>query len=381
MKYTGSPRIAPTQLSHVRKTLRLLVDAWSTITWRQLAWTLPIGILIELLFVTVSHGFFLFLQASWAQRLTMYWESGWIHVFVAFFFLLCVVAADYAVRNGAPRFRTFVLAAVTAATLGASFDSLVRYFGLGWFDQPYVRWWWKPVHPISHFMWYLLIGGFFMFVYADMQRSRESAARLHAAVLRRARAARNVLQTRLQAMQARVEPQLLFDTLGRVKAAYRTDAGQGQRALDDLIAYLRMAMPQMHDSASTLGREIELIRSYVAVVAGNGSSRVRLTIDGIDDASRIPFPPSLLLPLVEHVIARAGPEEADHLHISVRTVRAQDRVQVTLGHGVKACAGQAESDVVRQAREHLRVLFDGQAHLGLRVQLDGINEIVIDVPR
>jgi hypothetical protein len=65
----------------------------------------------------------------------------------------------------------------------------------------------------------------------------------------------------------------------------------------------------------------------------------------------------------------------------VHAVRTQDRVQVTIGDGGKTFAAETESDVVRQAREHLRVLFDGQARLDLRARSDGSSEIVIDVPR
>ncbi len=41
---------------------------------------------------------------------------------------------------------------------------------------------------------------------------------------------------------------------------YRADAALGERMLDELIAYLRAAMPKMRDTSSTVGQEIELVR-------------------------------------------------------------------------------------------------------------------------
>jgi Histidine kinase len=364
---------------HVRKPWKFLLGAWRTITWRHIAWTVALGAAGELLFTTVSHAFTFFLQQGWIGRFEMLSDNFLFELVTAFFFLLSIVVADHAVRLGAPRFRSFVLAAVVAAFLGATYDSLVRYFVLGWFDQPFVRWWWKPVHPISHFMWYLLIGGFITFVYADLQRNRESAARLHAAVLRRTRAARDVLQTRLQAMQARIEPQFLFDTLGDVKSIYRQDLRQGQRTLDDLITYLRTAMPQMHDSASTLAREFDLIRSYVGIVTGRGGSPIRLAVDGNMDLSSIPFPPMLLLPLVQHAINEVRAVHVGDQLITLRALRFQDRLQVTIGYSGEAPVGDPESAPLREVREHLRALFDGRAMLTMRTRADA-REFVIDIP-
>jgi hypothetical protein len=50
-------------------------------------------------------------------------------------------------------------------------------------------------------------------------------------------------------MQARVEPPFLFNTLAQVKRLYEMDATLAQRMLDDLVAYLRAAMPHMRDTS------------------------------------------------------------------------------------------------------------------------------------
>ncbi len=373
------PGSGKTRRSGVWGALSFLLQAWRTITWRQIAWTAGLGLFAEVLFITVSHAFTMFLQKDWSARFAMIVNNAWSELATAFFFLLCIVAADHAVRRGALRIRSFALAALVAALLGAAFNSAVLY-ATGWFDQPFVRGWWKPVHPISHFLWYLLIGGFITFVYADLQRSRETAARLHAAMLRRTLAARDVLQTRLQAMQARVEPQFLFDTLARIREIYRRDAMAGQRTLDDLIAYLRTAMPQMHSSASTLAREVDLVRTYVAIVAACSDIRIRLTIDRDDGAGETPFPPMLLLPLVGHAVARCRLERTKDGEITLRLRRVGQKLEVSIGHGGTAFVGDAAGDAIRRTREHLGVLFDGGARIDLRSSTASGSEIVLELP-
>ena len=71
-------------------------------------------------------------------------------------------------------------------------------------------------------------------------------------------------------MQARVEPQFLFNTLAQVRQLYDSDAPLAGKMLDDLIAYLRAALPHLRESSSTLGKEAALARAYLDIV------RVRL---------------------------------------------------------------------------------------------------------
>lgn len=374
-----TPLAPPAEQREFRMSIAFLIEAWRTITWRHVAWTVALGVFGEVVFITVSHAFTMFLQRDWSGRFEQVYANLWSEMGTAFFFLLCIIGADHAVRRGAPRFRSFLIASIVAALLGAAFNSSINY-ATGWFDQPYVRWWWKPVHPISHFMWYLVIGGFIAFVYADLQRSRETAARLQAAVLRRTQAARDVLQTRLRAMQARVEPQFLFDTLSRVREIYERDPAKGQRTLDDLITYLRMAMPQMRDTASTLAREIDLVRTYVAILAGCSDNRIQLAIDADGDWTATPFPPMLLLPLVEHAIASSRLTRPEDGALTLGTARANGKLRVTVGHGGGAFSGDGESDAIAQVRGHLQTLFDADTHLELRTRVEGGTEIVMEIP-
>ena len=56
-------------------------------------------------------------------------------------------------------------------------------------------------------------------------------------------ARRRTLESRLQALQARVEPQFLFNTLAKVRdAVRRRSSGKAAEMLEDLIVYLRAAL-------------------------------------------------------------------------------------------------------------------------------------------
>jgi hypothetical protein len=92
--------------------------------------------------------------------------------------------------------------------------------------------------------WVYSVAGLLFAAYCQT-RDREIATirAARAAELERADSQRNIMASRLQVLQARVEPELFFDALGDVRRAYLRDPEAAGSLLDDLIAYLRAALP------------------------------------------------------------------------------------------------------------------------------------------
>lgn len=150
--------------------------------------------------------------------------------------------------------------------------------------------------------------------------------RLQASERERAAAQQQLSVSRLLALQARVEPQLLFDTLARIDAALaeENDDGRADRRLADLIGLLRAMQPSAHARASTLAREVALIEAYARVSAEVGLQPGWLSFDITPDAARAAFAPLVLLPLMRRLAAVptwrwhvAATRDAARLHIAV----------------------------------------------------------------
>jgi hypothetical protein len=114
----------------------------------------------------------------------------------------------------------------------------------------------------------------------------------------RATVERATVAARLKVMQARVEPELLFGALSDVRELYLCDRHGAEALLDDLIGYLRAALPQMRSDSSTLGREAALAVAYARVLPAARRGELRASSHVPDDAKDLPFPPMVLLPLV-----------------------------------------------------------------------------------
>ena len=114
--------------------------------------------------------------------------------------------------------------------------------------------------------------------------------------------ARTSLQARLSALQAQVEPHFLFNTLANLKYLIRTDQQAAQDMLDHLVGYLQNAVPDMRSVSSTLGREMDLVRDYLAVMRIRMGARLRFAVEVAEDLRSLPFPPAMLISLVENAV-------------------------------------------------------------------------------
>jgi len=128
----------------------------------------------------------------------------------------------------------------------------------------------------------------------------------HASALNAARRERELertsLQARLSALQAQVEPHFLFNTLANLKYLIRTDQMAAQEMLDHLVGYLQNAMPDMRSVSSTLGREMDLVSDYLAVMRIRMGTRLRYAVEVAEELRSLPFPPAMLISLAENAV-------------------------------------------------------------------------------
>jgi hypothetical protein len=304
-----------------------------------------------------------------------------------------IVIADRAVEEGVPRRCAYVAAAVGGCLLGALIAEPLFAAWHAWMmpaQWPDSRAWlhgkaaWVffPLFDLTH---WLLIGGAAVFLYANRRAAYQTQLRLRAAELDRIRHSRRALESRLQAMQARVEPRFLFNTLAQVGRLFERDPARAGRMLDDLIAYLRAAMPRMRDTSSTVGQEVDLARAYLDIVGLRRDGRVAVTIDVSPEARRVRMPPMLLLPLLDHPAAGEAPMAAAgaSVHLEAAVVPG-GRLRLTLVDRGAQVVSATEGDAVAAIRQRLGVLYGGEAALDLRATAESATVAatvaVLDLP-
>jgi LytS/YehU family sensor histidine kinase len=91
---------------------------------------------------------------------------------------------------------------------------------------------------------------------AAIVRQKEAFARNQklAFELERSELERQALDARLHLLQAQVAPHFLFNTLANVQALVDAGSPHASTVLQSLVAYLRAAVPLLHEPAATIER-------------------------------------------------------------------------------------------------------------------------------
>jgi hypothetical protein len=296
--------------------------------------------------------------------------EGVIHVWLDYFGecllmgvpILITVTAVEILAPGRPRILAVpVVAAAIAAGATAGALLLIPYYELpaeSAFDERFV----------SDVVYWTLIAGGIVLIYAMQQRAAAAAAAAHAARVQQVALGKQMLEAQLQVMRAQIEPHFLFNTLANVKRLAQTDVPASLGMLDNLTRYLRAALPRMREERTTLGQEADLVQAYLEVLAIRMGPRLRFSIVVPPSLRDEPFPPMLLLTLVENAV-KHGLDPSPHG--GSITVRAEDAshgcvVRVAdsgLGFGGAVSGGTGVG--LANARARLAALYGDDASLEL----------------
>jgi hypothetical protein len=196
------------------------------------------------------------------------------------------------------------------------------------------------------------------------EKNARDRERLMRAEAERHQLEKNILEAKLQLMQAQVEPHFLFNTLANVQHLVETDPPEAFRVLDSLIKYLRAALPQMRESTTNLGREIDMARAFLEINRVRMGTRLDFAIDVPDGLKQHAFPPMMLISLVENAVKHGVDPCCECGTITIRAREDEGRLRVSVedtGEGItpKKGGGVGLSNI----RERLKALYGTSARL------------------
>ncbi|MEO8103346.1 MAG: histidine kinase [Betaproteobacteria bacterium] len=200
---------------------------------------------------------------------------------------------------------------------------------------------------------------------------REQAARAAAEVARadahRHELEKQVLEARLKLMQAQIEPHFLFNTLANVQHLVEANPPLAARMLESLITYLRAALPEMREGGTTLGREADMARAYLEIQQLRMGPRLTFSVEVPAELRAAPFPPMMLMTLVENAIKHGIDPLQQGGEIRVFAKAGGDGVLdvavADSGQGLSHSAGMGIG--LQNIRERLQALYRKSARLEL----------------
>lgn len=108
-------------------------------------------------------------------------------------------------------------------------------------------------------------------------------------------------RARFQALQARIRPHFMFNSMNTIASLTRTDPALAEQVVEDLAELFRTSLADT-GNLTTLGAELDLIRRYLRIETLRMGERLRV----VEDTAALPpearLPALLLQPLVENAV-------------------------------------------------------------------------------
>jgi hypothetical protein len=360
---TASASAADLAGSGGRQFLRRARDAWVRLTPGQVAIPAAIGLLWgfgNTLGWWIGHG-----TVDVARTAAHFLYEAALPMVLLLSGLALVDTPDAA---GPPRATPYAVVAIAAALAGeALFVFTAPMLGVDQCGCNVDRW---PARARVANMLpdAILICGFIAAGFYFRRRGAYRTATLRAAQVEGAQLARQTLESKLQTMQARVDPEFLFDTLVEVQALYETDPGRADLTLDRLIVYLRAALPRLHDAASTMGREIDLAHAYLAILKMRQRERLAFSVSATAEARRLPFPPMVILPLIDFAVAEGPNASTQRGTIDVVSSVTPERLRLVVCSEATQRPEVPAHAVIDGLRLRLAALYGADARLDVRTE-------------
>jgi sensor histidine kinase YesM len=258
---------------------------------------------------------------------------------VGFSIMFAVSAAGNLPLRGISRPVAQLIAVVLASVIGTVLVVLVKGHSI---VETLTKW-----EGISRFsitaMLGIIFGGLITAYLIFRERDAEARAAMHKIESERNLLARRMAEAQLALMQAQVEPHFLFNTLANVRYLVENEPANALRMLDHLIEYLKAALPQMREAASTLGKEIEFLRAYLNIQQIRMGDRLRFEFRIPEALLARSFPPAMAITLVENAIRHGLEPSCDCSDLTVSAAVDAGQLRLTVadtGAGMKAETGR-----------------------------------------
>ena len=171
-------------------------------------------------------------------------------------------------------------------------------------------------------------------------------------------------EARVQALQARIRPHFLFNSLNTVASLIPVDPENAEAAILDLADIFRGSMRRA-DRLISLGDELQLARQYLDMEKRRLGDRLEIDwrVDELPpDASVLPL---ILQPLLENAVGHGVQSHPEGGKIVVYGRSEGDQIVITIGNPI--AAGGSESGghgmAIDNIRERLQLAFGSRANL------------------
>lgn len=185
---------------------------------------------------------------------------------------------------------------------------------------------------------------------------------------------------RVRALQARIRPHFLFNSMNAIAALTRSDPARAEDAVADLADLFRVSLRELRDRIP-LEEEIEIARTYERIERLRLGDRLRVNwqIDGLPGDATVPA--LVLQPLLENAVYHGVEPGSGEGRVLVRIQRRGARVHVRVDNPYieEHAHRQGNRMALENIRERLQLFFDAEAAIQMHIA-DGRYIVEMEMP-
>jgi two-component system sensor histidine kinase AlgZ len=188
-------------------------------------------------------------------------------------------------------------------------------------------------------------------------------------------------EARLQALQARIRPHFLFNSINAALSLVRSEPRRAETALEDMADLFRVLMRDNRE-LTPLADEIELCRQYLALEKLRLGDRLQVEWRLKNMPADALVPPLMLQPLIENAVYHGVEPSSTPGVVSISVFYKRGVVHAILRNPYRANGGGHHAGnkmALENVRERLALHFDAEASLESKVLADAY-EVHIRVP-
>jgi two-component system, LytTR family, sensor histidine kinase AlgZ len=173
-----------------------------------------------------------------------------------------------------------------------------------------------------------------------------------------------IAEARLQALQARIRPHFLFNSINAVLSLIRSQPKQAETALEDMADLFRVLMADNRELVP-LAQEIALCRQYLSLEKLRLGARLNVhwQIDQMTD--EVMIPPLILQPLFENAVYHGIEPLADGGEINVQITHRKKETIISINNpcSIEKAHHSGNKMALKNIKERLLLHFDLEASL------------------
>jgi len=202
----------------------------------------------------------------------------------------------------------------------------------------------------------VMAGMVLRYFYVQAQLRRQERAELH---------------SRIQALQSRINPHFLFNSMNSIASLISVEPETAEQAVEDLCELFRASLRESTEPVA-LARELELCRRYMAIEQLRLGDRLQVSWDIKEQPEQATLPLLTLQPVLENAVYHGIQPlpQGGGIKVQIEVVNGNKTplLQVRVSNPVVNATGQRGSEsghrmALDNIRDRLEALYDGQARL------------------